>query len=158
MSGNDGSGNNEDRDSWETPQKLFDKLNKQYNFSLDCCATKGNSKCIFWENDFLNRTFTNNNNASWMNPPFSKAKEMIEHFFKIIKKGVLIYRFDNPETYLWKFIYEKADWIFVFRGRVNYEGMEGKGSRFPSALAGIGVEPPKDIEGTVFFSRISATN
>jgi len=28
MKGNDGSGNNPGRDEWETPQSLFDKLNK----------------------------------------------------------------------------------------------------------------------------------
>lgn len=37
--GNDGKGNNESRDSWQTSKELFDKLNKQYKFELDCCAS-----------------------------------------------------------------------------------------------------------------------
>ena len=52
--GNDGTGNIEERDDWETPQWLFDKLNKQYEFKFDCCATKDNSKCNFCSDDFLN--------------------------------------------------------------------------------------------------------
>ena len=35
MKGNDGTGNNELRDSWQTPQKLFDQLNEQYKFNFD---------------------------------------------------------------------------------------------------------------------------
>jgi len=38
MKANDGSGNNEGRDNWETPQKLWDQLNKQYSFRIDCCG------------------------------------------------------------------------------------------------------------------------
>ena len=32
MKGNNGKGNIPERDLWETPQELWDKLNKQYNF------------------------------------------------------------------------------------------------------------------------------
>ena len=30
---------------WETPQDLFDKFNKVFNFDLDVCALKENAKC-----------------------------------------------------------------------------------------------------------------
>ena len=29
---------------WETPQDLFDELDKEFNFQLDVCATKENAK------------------------------------------------------------------------------------------------------------------
>ncbi|HXS60809.1 MAG TPA: DNA N-6-adenine-methyltransferase [Candidatus Sulfopaludibacter sp.] len=32
-------------DEWRTPQWLFDELNKEFNFDIDLCATKENSKC-----------------------------------------------------------------------------------------------------------------
>lgn len=32
-------------DLWETPQYLFDKLNKKFHFTIDVCATKENAKC-----------------------------------------------------------------------------------------------------------------
>ena len=32
------------KDDWETPQQLFDKLNLVYNFTLDPCATNENAK------------------------------------------------------------------------------------------------------------------
>ena len=45
MKGNNGKGNIPDRDLWETKQELWDKLHEQYNFSIDCCASKKNKKC-----------------------------------------------------------------------------------------------------------------
>jgi len=30
---------------WETPQWLFDELNKEFGFTLDVCALPGNAKC-----------------------------------------------------------------------------------------------------------------
>jgi hypothetical protein len=148
MKANNGSGNNPDRDEWETPEKLYHKLYKQYGFGFDCCANSKNSKCNKYSGYF--ETIKDINEICWMNPPFSKEKEMFVHFFKVIDKGVAIYRCDNLETRIWQdVIFPNADWIFFPKGRVCYEGMKGKGSRFPSALIGVGVEIPKYIEGKV---------
>lgn len=148
MRGNDGTGNVEERDDWQTPQWLFDKLDNQYNLEYDCCATAINSKCHNFATDFLDKTKIYCN--AWMNPPFSKAREMFEHFFKIVKKGVCIYRCDNLETALWQeVIFKHANWILIPKGRISYEGKVGKGSRFPSALIGFNVEPPKEVDGVI---------
>ena len=32
-------------DLWSTPQDFFDKLNKEFDFTLDPCATPLNAKC-----------------------------------------------------------------------------------------------------------------
>lgn len=32
-------------DEWSTPQELFDKLNEEFKFTLDPCATAENAKC-----------------------------------------------------------------------------------------------------------------
>lgn len=157
MKGNDGTGNIVERDLWETNQELFNKLNNQYHFRLDCCASKENTKCMFWEDDFLNRNLNNDENVSWMNPPFTKAKEMFEHFFKLIKNGVCIYRCDNMETKVWQeIILKNASWVFIPKGRISYQSFkfkrpEGIGSRFPSALIGFNVEPPKDMVGITLY-------
>ena len=127
-------------------KKLFNILDKQYKFKIDCCANKKNSKCDYYFSDFnkANKKISN----CWMNPPFSKAFKMFEHFFKVVEKGVCIYRCDNLETKIWQdVILKNATWIFIIKGRVHYEGMEGKGSRFPSALIGYNVPPPKGLKG-----------
>ena len=34
-----------DSTTWETPQNLFDELNKEFWFELDVCASMENAKC-----------------------------------------------------------------------------------------------------------------
>lgn len=150
MKGNDGTGNIVERDDWETPQWLFDKLNKQYNFAWDCCATKENKKCEQFSKDFIvqKKGLMFNLSTCWMNPPFSKAELMFKKFFTIVEHGIAIYRCDNMETKLWQnIILKHATWIYMPDGRIHYEGKSGKGARFPSALIGFNVKPPKELDG-----------
>lgn len=152
--GNNGSGNVIERDVWETPQELFNILKKQYEINFDCCANLNNAKCEHWSSEFedLDETCISNF-ICWMNPPFSKAYEMFKHYFKIVSKGVSIYRCDNMETKVWQeVILKNASWIFIPKGRIKYEGFEGNGSRFGSALIGFNVDPPKNIEGNLLFT------
>jgi len=152
--GNDGKGNTPERDLWQTKQELWNNLDKQYNFLFDCCANQDNSKCVDWSNDFLN--IREVNTSAWMNPPFSIAFDMFEHFFKVVNKGVAIFRCDNMETKVWQdIILKNATWIFIPKGRVSYTPFEtgdmrkGMGTRFPSALIGFNVEPPKELNGSL---------
>lgn len=157
MAGNDGTGNIEARDNWQTPDWLFDCLNVKNNFNFDCCAEKKNSKCKYWSEDFLDEKQNLDECTCWMNPPFSKALHMFDKFFKIAKRGVCIYRCDNMETKIWQdIILKHATWIFIPKGRISYEGKVGKGSRFPSALIGFNVKPPKDIEGATLSVQIAS--
>lgn len=154
MKGNNGTGNTIERDEWQTPQELFDKLFKQYLFSVDCCANLRNSKCERWTDDFEYYWSISPNDVCWMNPPFSKAIEMFKIFFERAYKGVVIYRCDNMETRIWQdIILKNASWIFIPKGRISYEGMEGKMSRFPSALIGFNVEHPKKMEGVTLIVK-----
>ena len=139
------------RDEWQTPQKLWDELNKQYNFSLDCCANEHNAKCKSYLQKF-ELAHPDIYHVCWMNPPFSKASKMFEHFFKVVLKGVCIFRCDNMETKLWQnIILKNATWILIPNKRINYEGMNGNGAVFPSALIGYNVEIPKNIDGTILY-------
>ncbi len=149
MKANNGSGNNPLRDGWQTPQELFNELNKQYNFTLDCCSNGKDNKCKSWSSNF-EMYDEGTEHIYWMNPPFSKAWKMFEHFFKVVKKGVAIYRCDNLETGLWqKVILPNCSWIFIPNKRISYEGIDGDGARFPSALIGVGVDIPTGLKGTI---------
>jgi len=155
--GNDGTGNIAERDDWHTPQWLFDILDAQYEFTFDCCADVHNRKCKNWHDDFLKveneEAGFDDEDVCWMNPPFTKAKVMFEHFFEVVPCGVCIYRCDNMETKIWQHILKNATWILMPNGRIHYEGKSGKGSRFPSALIGFNVETPEGIEGTTLIIK-----
>ena len=149
MKANNGKGNNESRDTWETPKWLFDILNKQYRFTFDCCTSPLNRKTQNYSDNFQREDYYGAKKA-WMNPPFSKAYIMFKRFIKLSYSGVAIYRCDNPETKIWQqIIFPNCSWIFIPDKRIAYEGMEGNGSRFPSALIGFKVEKPTGLQGTI---------
>lgn len=61
-----------DTDERSTPQELFDELNKEFNFTLDVCAMKSNTKCeryFNFQQDGLTQSWENE--VCWMNPPYS---------------------------------------------------------------------------------------
>lgn len=37
-------------DEWETPNELFDRLDAEFHFTLDACATSENRKCSAYFN------------------------------------------------------------------------------------------------------------
>ena len=150
MKANNGSGNIESRDEWETPQWLFDELHKQYKFDYDCCAKYSNKKTNEFSTNLkkIPDYWFEDMKCCWMNPPFSKALEMFKRFFKVVKKGVAIYRCDNFETKIWQeIIFPNASWVFIPNKRIAYEGMKGTGSRFPSALIGFNVPEIESLVG-----------
>jgi len=62
-------------EEWETPQDLYDELNKEFNFVLDPCATKENAKCanyITKERDGLSYPWTEFDGAVFVNPPYGR--------------------------------------------------------------------------------------
>lgn len=55
-----------------TPQDFFDKLNEEFHFDLDVCATAENAKCAKFftkDDDGLNQLWRG---VCWMNPPYGR--------------------------------------------------------------------------------------
>jgi hypothetical protein len=83
-----------------------------------------------------------------------KQKPKLTPWMKfLIFLGVAIYRCDNFETGIWqKIIFPNATWIFIPDRRVCYEGLDGDGARFPSALIGFNVDFPNVLTGITLKS------
>jgi len=60
------------RIDWATPKKVFDSLHKEFNFTLDVCATSANAKTPKYFNRRENglKQDWNKKGANWMNPPY----------------------------------------------------------------------------------------
>ena len=130
---------------------MWDQLNTQYSFDVDCCATAENTKCKLFCMEFENTALDLTDKVLWTNPPFSKAQEMFTRLTRE-RRWVAIYRGDNLETEVWqKVILPNCHWIFVFNGRTNYEGQSGIGARFNSVLIGRGVPLPTGLRGRLMI-------
>lgn len=59
------------KQDWETPQWLFDHLNKKFHFTLDACANKENHKCEKYFDEKIDGLKQNwENEVVWCNPPY----------------------------------------------------------------------------------------
>lgn len=133
-------------DEWETPQDLIDMLNRSYRFKYDLAATKENAKAETYftkETDSLAKSWNGLNGTSWLNPPFSLAKEFFKKASESKNRIVAIYKSSNMETEVWqKYIFPYAR-VHVLSKRLNYvtDGEEKNGVTFGSALIFYRVAP-----------------
>jgi len=125
-------------DEWETPQDLFDELNKEFGFTLDVCATEQNAK--------VNKYYTKStnglnsawyNNICWMNPPYGRAignwvrKAFLEnHINHVLTVCLLPARTDTK--WFHDYIYNKAEIRFL-KGRLKF-GDSKNSAPFPSMI------------------------
>ena len=123
---------------WSTPQDFFDELDKEFNFTLDPCATSENAKC--------NKYFTVEDNGlkqDWskdvvfMNPPYGREiKYWVQKAFEESLKGATVVCLIPARTdtaYWHDYIFGKADDIRFLRGRLKF-GDSKNPAPFPSAI------------------------
>lgn len=63
-----------EKEDWETPQVLFDELDKEFGFDLDPCADEKNHKCQLYftkEDDGLSRDW--GGHITFCNPPYGRS-------------------------------------------------------------------------------------
>jgi len=122
---------------WSTPQELFDKLDKQYNFTLDPCATVDNAKCNKFytkEDNGLNQDWSGE--VVFMNPPYAReiAKWMKKAYDESCKGGVTVVCLipSRTDTIYWHEYAMKGEIQFI-KGRLKF-GNSPNSAPFPSAI------------------------
>lgn len=110
---------------WETPQDLFDNLNKEFHFILDVCATKENTKCVFYftkEENALNRDW--GKKVCWMNPPYDKTINLwMKKAYEASQSGatvVCLIRGRSTDTKWWHEFIMRASEIRFIKGRLRF--------------------------------------
>ena len=106
---------------WETPQEFYDKLNAEFHFTLDPCATPQNAKCDKYftaTDDGLSQSW--DNERVFCNPPYGRA------IGKWVKKAseskglvVMLMPARTDTSYFHNYIYGKAEIRFL-RGRLKF--------------------------------------
>ena len=123
---------------WATPQYLFDELDREFNFTLDPCATDENTKCDKYytiEDDGLKQDWSND--IVFMNPPYGRGiKRWIQKAYEEYNKGatvVCLIPARTDTTYWHEYIFNKATDIRFLKGRVKF-GDSKNSAPFPSAV------------------------
>lgn len=122
-------------DLWYTPQDFFDKLNAQYGFELDVCATHENAKCTRYftkEQDGLKQEW---NGICWMNPPYGRGiTAWMRKAFESSQGGATVVCLvpARTDTAWWHEYSMKGEITFV-RGRLKFGGAKHN-APFPCAV------------------------
>lgn len=122
---------------WETPQDLFDKLNEEFEFTLDVCATKENTKCEWFiskAEDALSVPW-GTVGACWMNPPYGREiiKWMKKAHEESLKGSTVVCLVPARTDTKWWWEYAMKGEIRFIRGRLKFGGCKNS-APFPSAI------------------------
>ena len=108
--------------SWETPDNLFNKLNTEFNFTRDVCASFENKKCAqFWseEDSCLDKEW---DGVNWMNPPFKDMKKFIKKAYDQRNNAITVCLIPaRTNTKWWHEWCMKGEVMFIC-GRPKFKG------------------------------------
>lgn len=128
-------------DLWGTPQEFFDVLAREFNFTLDVCATPENAKCEKYYTEKIDALRCNwhigaGDGDCWMNPPYGRGiGQWVEKAYSTSLEGTTVVcplpaRTDTKwfQDYCLPF----GEVRFI-RGRLKFGGQTNS-APFPSAI------------------------
>lgn len=122
-------------DLWSTPQDFFDKLNEEFNFQTDVCASVENTKCARFFDETTNGLVQEWNGTCWMNPPYGRGiKAWIRKAYESSLSGATIVCLlpARTDTSWWHDYVIRGEIRFI-RGRLKFGGQKNS-APFPSAV------------------------
>ena len=124
---------------WETPQELFDKVNKEFNFDIDVCASAENTKCSKYysiQDNGLEQVWSG---VCWCNPPYGREIiKWVKKAYESSLEGAVVVMLIPARTdtkWFHQYVYGKAELRFI-KGRIKFKknGKVLNSSTFPSML------------------------
>lgn len=141
---------------WTTPKDLFDKLNSEFNFTLDVASTHDNALC---ENHYT--VDENGLQQKWggnvfCNPPYGREIGLwVEKGYKESLRNsnivVMLIPARTDTRYWHDYIFGKAEVRFI-KGRLKF-GESKNSAPFPSAIVifrGDNSEKVKEVTGVAY--------
>ena len=118
---------------WATPPDLFERLDREFRFTLDVCATHQNAKCRRYftrKEDGLVQPWSGN---VWMNPPYGRGID--QWVAKAASSGVRCVCLlpVRSDTRWWHAYVMRASEIRLLTRRLSFEGSTNK-APFPAAI------------------------
>ena len=125
-------------DSWETPQDLFNEINKTYGpFQLDPASSDTNTKCPIWfteDQDGLKQDWHVFGKV-FCNPPYSNVGDWLKKGYEESQKGCRVVMLvpARTDTKAFHNYAMKAARIHLIKGRLKFSGSKNS-APFPSMI------------------------
>jgi site-specific DNA-methyltransferase (adenine-specific) len=117
----------EQKDKWETPDKIFNELNDKYKFSLDPCCEIHTAKCKKYYTEKENGLLQNwSGERVFVNPPYSRGniELWMQKCYEESLKGIVIIALIPVSTsskWFHEYVLDNADLKF-YKGRIRFKG------------------------------------
>ncbi len=124
-------------DLWATPQDFFDRLNAEFDFDIDVCASPENAKCDTYftkEQDGLSQSW---GVTCWCNPPYGRevGKWVKKAYISSKNEGstvVMLLPARTDTKWFHEYIYNQSEIRFI-KGRLKFGG-SANSAPFPSMV------------------------
>jgi phage N-6-adenine-methyltransferase len=125
-----------EKHDWETPPGLFNRLNKEFGFDLDVCATADNAKLDNYlspQDDALSQDW---HGTCWLNPPYGREISVwMHHAMSQAMQGncTVVCLVPARTDARWFWDTARHGEIRFLKGRLKFVGAEHS-APFPSCL------------------------
>ena len=115
------------KDKWETPDKIFAPLNREFGFTLDPCCEIHTAKCGKYFTEAENGLLQDwSGDIVFVNPPYSRGNidkwmEKCYHESLWGVKVVALIPVSSSAGWWHKYVWKKAD-IRFYKGRIRFVG------------------------------------
>jgi phage N-6-adenine-methyltransferase len=143
---------------WGTPAWLFDRLNDEFHFTLDACATEEIAKCprffSIQEDALLQRW----EKSTWVNPPYGPSVKLwVRKSYEEALRGNLVVMLLPARTdveWFHRYCFVPGVEIRFIKGRVDFVSGGSGRSRAPFPSMVVIFRPPKIVKGIDDRSRL----
>lgn len=122
------------KEDWETPQDLFNKLDKEFKFTVDVASSEENHKCNRYYTEKDNGLLQNwDNETVWCNPPYGrKIGDWVKKASESKAIVVMLLPARTDTKWFHEYIYNKTEIRFI-KGRLKF-GNSVNSAPFPSMI------------------------
>lgn len=126
------------KQDWETPQWLFDKLNSHLNFTLDVCADFSNAKCKEYYNIADNGLSQEWKGMCYCNPPYNDIATWVKKSYEESQKDCTVVMLipARTDTKIWHQYISKGS-VTLLKGRLKFSNSKNS-APFPSCIVVFG--------------------
>lgn len=121
---------------WETPKDFFEKLDREFGFTLDVCALPENAKCKHFFTPATDGLKQEWKGVCWMNPPYGREiGQWVKKAYQAALYGATVVCLlpARTDTGWWHDYVMDANEIRFVQGRLRFVGAESS-APFPSAV------------------------
>lgn len=120
---------------WATPQAFYERLNEEFHFTLDVCASEENHKCQTYFDIDTNGLLQKWDQPWWCNPPYGRGigKWTQKASIALAPGVMLLPARTDTKWFHWDVLPHASELRFI-EGRLSFVGAEAP-APFPSLLA-----------------------